>query len=255
MMAGTLTTAWVLEVSTFHLLRQPEILRRLKAEIKTAVDNWSLETDVIGKVNEQGKLAHLETLPYLNAVIKESLRLTYGVAGRLARIATEENLRFTDNKSGKTWVIPAGIPVGMSVAQIHHDESVFPDSRTFNPARWYDEVEIGGKKAMQLHTRLDRYLLSFTRGSRQCLGMPLSYAEMFLCMEGVWNRYGSAPGIKPASEGGSEEERRYEGVRFESDVGVLSLTETSMRDVVLAADSFLPLVAEGSKGIKVFVLP
>lgn len=228
MMAGTLTTAWVLEVSTFYLLRQPETLRKLKAELRAAIPD----------PDQLVPLATLEQLTYLNAVIKESVRLTYGVAGRLARIA-EEPLHLTDKATGETWTIPPGIPVGMSNAQLHHDERNFPRSREFLPERWLDADG-------SLNLKLDKYLLSFTRGSRQCLGMPLAYAEMYLGMSGIWSRYGSKAGVTEAGES-------YEGVRDERDLGVFELYKTGLVDVELYADSFLPLVKPGSVGIRMKV--
>jgi cytochrome P450 len=226
MMAGTLTTAWTLEVSTFYLLRRPEILRRLKDEIHATIPN----------LDEVTPLPVLEQLPYFNAVIKESLRLTYGVAGRLARIAPDQSLILKDGK--KVWTIPPGTPVGMSAGQIHHDENIFPNSKFFDPERWLEN----GK----LHSKLDKYLIPFTRGSRQCLGMNLAFAELYLCMSALWGRYGSKSGVTMEGE-------PYEGVRDPSDIGVMELYETGMRDVEIAADSFLPLVWSGSKGIRVKV--
>ena len=229
MMAGTLTTAWVFEVSTFYLIRKPKVLRKLKEELRSTIDQ-----------GEVVPLATLEQLTYLNAVIKETLRLTYGVAGRLARIAYEP-LSFTDKKTGKTWVIPAGTPIGMSNAQLHHDESIFPNSHEWTPERWLKE---DGK----LNLAMDKHLYSFTRGSRQCLGMPLSYSEMYIGLSNIWNSYGSKAGV-------TESDEVYQGVRFEGDVGVFELYKTGKVDVELYADSFLPLVKPGSEGIRVKVLP
>jgi cytochrome P450 len=45
---------------------------------------------------------------------------------------------------------------------MHHDESVFPDSYRFNPERWVDPAE---------RKRLEKYMVAFSKGSRQCIGM------------------------------------------------------------------------------------
>jgi len=47
---------------------------------------------------------------------------------------------------------------------MHHNEDVYPDSHAFLPERWLDAQG-------QRRTNLDRGLLSFSKGSRQCLGM------------------------------------------------------------------------------------
>jgi hypothetical protein len=49
----------------------------------------------------------LEQLPYLTAVIKEGLRLSYGVSHRLPRIAPNEIISLVSGK--KTWEIPPGV--------------------------------------------------------------------------------------------------------------------------------------------------
>lgn len=53
--AGTETTSNALTVTTFHLLKNPEKLQRLRDEL------WNLESDR----NAQFKLKDLEKLPYL----------------------------------------------------------------------------------------------------------------------------------------------------------------------------------------------
>lgn len=107
---------------------------------------------------------------------------------------------------------------------VHHDESIFPRADAFRPERWEDP-------------RLERYLLAFSKGSRQCLGMNLAWAEMYLWVSSVFRRFGS------------------KDVRFEGDEGVLELVGTDLEDVAIVADRFVPIVKEGSKGVRVRVLP
>jgi len=215
MMAGTLTTAWTLEVISFWLIRQPDTLKRLKEELKTVMPDQ--DTSV--------PLPKLEALPYLNAVIKEGLRLTYGVSCRLMRSCPDADIQYTDPKTGKVWVIPPGTPVGMTSVQMHHDESIFPDSKRFWPERWL--------KAQSEGTNLDRYMVSFTAGARQCLGRDLAYAELYLSLSSIWRRWGST------------------AFRDEDDLGAFELYETGLRDVEIEADHFLPIQQPGTKGIRV----
>jgi cytochrome P450 len=113
--------------------------------------------------------------------------------------------------------------VGMTSVHVHHDETIFKDSHTFNPERWIDDP------------RLDRYLVSFSKGSRSCVGMNLAYAEMYLWISNVFRRFGSKE------------------VRFESDEGILELVNTDLRDVTIAADLFVPEIAEDREGVKIRV--
>ncbi len=113
----------------------------------------------------------------------------------------------------------------MTSTIIHHDESVFPDSHSFRPERWVEDPT----------GHLDRYMVAFTKGSRNCLGMPLAMAELYLCLAGIFRRFGSGH------------------VRGEDDDGVLELFETDVTDVDIIGDLFFPLVKKDSKGIRVRV--
>ncbi|KAI8253328.1 Exopolygalacturonase X-1 [Colletotrichum sp. SAR 10_77] len=113
-------------------------------------------------------------LPYLTSVIREGLRISYGVTTRLPRIAHH------DIQYG-AYVIPAGTPVSETPYFVLMHPSVFPEPQTFRPERWL-EAEKQGK-------RLDKYLVSFGKGSRQCLGMNLAYAELYLATATVVRRF------------------------------------------------------------------
>jgi cytochrome P450 len=176
MMAGTLTTAWTLEVIMFWLLSQPSTLLRLKEELRKAIPG----PEYIGTL----PLPTLEQLPYLNAVMKEGLRLTYGVSCRLARIDPDNPIEYVDPATNRTWHIQTGTPVGLTGVQIHHDETIFPSSKTFSPERWLDS-------SGQPTKDLDRYMVRFRAGSRQCMGINLAHAELYLCLSAVWRVLGS----------------------------------------------------------------
>ncbi|EUC47550.1 hypothetical protein COCMIDRAFT_89773 [Bipolaris oryzae ATCC 44560] len=165
--AGTETTSWALGVITYHLLSKPEILAKLTEELKTVVeDPTNLPSWTV-----------LETLPYLGAVIQEGLRLSYGVSSRTARVPTEENLLYRGewNKKKIQYVLPKGYAIGMSSFITHHNERTFPNSFEFSPQRWLDEKN-------QRRKEVERSMLSFSRGSRACVGMNLALCELHLSL-------------------------------------------------------------------------
>jgi cytochrome P450 len=165
-------------------------------------------------------LLELEKLPYLTAVLKEGLRLGYGVTVRSARIAPDTSLKCGD------WTIPAGTPVSMTIPLTHHDENIFPNSHAFDPERWLQDDS---------HL-LERYLVAYSKGSRGCVGLNLAWAELYLCVAGVFGSFGS------------------QDVRGPSDVGFLQLYETDESDVRLVRDMFFPVARDGSKGIRVKIV-
>jgi len=79
-------------------------------------------------------------------------------------------------------------------------------------------------------------MVSFTKGSRQCIGINLAYAELYLVLAKIFRAYGSKE------------------VRGEDDVGYLELFETEIDDVKLSRDFFLPLTRVGSQGVRIHVM-
>jgi cytochrome P450 len=106
----------------------------------------------------------LEKIPFFWAIVQECLRMMPGVSHRSARIAPTETLHFTDRKHGKDWVIPQGTPIGMTSMINHWDVELFPDPDEFVPERWL--LEDGSQ-----NWALQKKLISFGKGSRNCIGM------------------------------------------------------------------------------------
>ena len=107
---------------------------------------------------------------------------------------------------------------------IHFDATVFPEPLVFNPDRWLDTPG------------LEKYLVPFSRGTRQCIGINLAYAEIYVTLAMIFRSYGSA------------------GVRFDGDKGYLELFDTEWaRDVEIVGDGITPLNRKGSKGIRIQV--
>jgi cytochrome P450 len=92
------TIAFTMTVMTYHLLANPKILRKLKLELQAAIPDPEVSTLQVA----------LERLPYLTAVIKEGVRLSYGSSSRLPRVPLEP---MVFKSGGKEWIIPAGTPV------------------------------------------------------------------------------------------------------------------------------------------------
>ncbi|RHZ58049.1 hypothetical protein CDV55_105466 [Aspergillus turcosus] len=192
--AGSETTAKAITYILFYLLNDPTTLEKLKAELET--------------VGPDPSLIQLEQLPYLTGVMLEGIRLSYGVSARLPRIAPYNALKFRD------WTIPPGTPVSMSCILLHHDETIFPDSHRFKPERWLDPAE---------RKRLEKYMVAFSKGSRQCIGMHLAKAEILLAVSTLLRR-----------------------MDFE-------LYETTVEDVIVKHDIFIPFARMDSKGVRVLV--
>ncbi|GIJ99636.1 hypothetical protein Aspvir_003637 [Aspergillus viridinutans] len=203
LMAGTLTMASTLEHLIYWMVDNPEVLRKLKEELHSVMPS----VDDAGKV----PLTTLESLPYLTAVIKESVRLIYGNSTPHFRYDPDQSLVYEDKTTGKRWVIPPKTSVGMTSVLLHHNERNFPNSKKFDPDRWLGDE---GKK-------LEKYQVGFGKGSRICLGMNQAYGILRLVLAHLWRLWAS-----PDAKIGDE-------------IGVLSLYNTSPYDVQMNGDFFV----------------
>ena len=192
--AGQETSSFFLKTTTYHILANPEIHSKLKAELRQAIpDPASIPP-----------LAQLEQLPYLHAIIQEGHRLSYGVVGRLQRISPDKPLQYQD------WTIPAGTPVSMTALLQHMDPSKFSNPTTFSPDRWLNSPD-----------KAEKYLVPFSKGTRQCMGINLATAEIYLTLATVFRRFD------------------------------MELYETTARDAEIAHDYFIPHGHADSKGVRV----
>ncbi|PYH87680.1 benzoate 4-monooxygenase cytochrome P450 [Aspergillus ellipticus CBS 707.79] len=163
--AGTETTASALAMMVYYLAQDRSTVDKLRAELKpllptpTSTASW----------------AELEKLPYLTAVVSESLRLSYGLIMRLPRVAPTETLQY------QGYVLPPGTPLSTSTWFVHRNPTIFPDPDRFDPERWIQAAARG--------ENLSRYLVSFMRGSRACVGMNLAYIELYLTTARLVRRF------------------------------------------------------------------
>ncbi|KAI0711404.1 cytochrome P450 [Earliella scabrosa] len=152
--AGSETVANVLNVGVFHVLNNPIIHQKLFEELRNA---WP-------EIDMTMHYETLEKLPYLTAVIKESLRVGQGVVHPLPRVVGPTDTTI----AGVT--VPAGAVVSMSSTFVHLNPDIFPQPHEFRPERWLGE----GKG------NLDTYIASFSKGPRTCLGINLAWCELYL---------------------------------------------------------------------------
>ena len=163
--AGTETTKQTMNCLTYFVLSDPAVLTQLKKELWEAMPN----------PRACPSLHVLESLPYLNSIVKETLRIATTVTSRLPLIAPTQTLEYGD------WKIPAGTPISMDFRTSMIDPAIFSDPMSFQPNRWLRSMESG--------QRLERYLMPFSRGPRGCLGQNLALAEIYLATAALFRRF------------------------------------------------------------------
>nr|APY21860.1 FmsC [Fusarium equiseti] len=162
---GTTTTARTATMTCFWMLSMPEKGQRLREELKDIMAEYP---------KKKPSLTELEKLPYLGAVIQESLRMAYGSMRRLPRTSPDQALQF------KEWVIPPGTPVGMNAYYLHTDPNAFPEPMEYKPERWLGEVTPAMKRSF----------VPFSRGSRRCPGSSLALADLHFVLAALFGPTG-----------------------------------------------------------------
>ena len=161
--AGYETTATTLSFCSYELALNQEIQNKLYQELKLAIENdGDIDYDTLSK------------LPYLDAVISETLR-KYPPVQRLERTATQTyqipNTEITIN-NGNIIYIP--------VYAIHHDEEYYPSPETFKPERFLPE----NRHLIKPYT-----YLPFGSGPRNCVGMRFGLLEAKLALAKILLKY------------------------------------------------------------------
>jgi cytochrome P450 family 78 subfamily A len=159
---GTDTTALLTEWCMAELVRHPAVQARLRAELDATVGTGG------GHVTD----ADVARMPYLQAVVKETLRAhPPGPLLSWARLAT------ADVALSNGMVVPAGTTAMVNMWAITHDASVWVDPEAFTPERFLPteggaDVDVRGG---------DLRLAPFGAGRRVCPGKNLGLVTV-----GLW---------------------------------------------------------------------
>jgi hypothetical protein len=108
-------------------------------------------------------------LPYLQACIKESLRLHPPISMELPRIVPEEGMLLC----GK--FVPGGTSVGCSPYIVHRQKEAYgEDAEEFRPERWIeaDRAEKEGGDGGETRRRLERFYFTFGGSTTSCIVSP-----------------------------------------------------------------------------------
>jgi len=146
LLAGHETTATALAWTVERLVRTPRVLARLREEVEAG-----------------------ESTDYLDATIKEALRLRPVVPGVIRQLQRPMTIGAME--------LPKGVNVAPSIYLIHRRADVYPEPREFRPERFLGE-----------DTPSTYEWLPFGGGIRRCLGASFALYEMRIVLETVLRR-------------------------------------------------------------------
>ena len=156
--AGSDTSAGTLRAVMLNVLTNPNVYRKLQAEIDTGV--------AAGKISSPIKDSEARQLPYLQAAIKEGLRIMPPASGAMFKQVPPAG----DVIHGK--YLPGGTQIGGSALGIQHSKRIYGvDAHLFRPERWLDA---SAEKVAEMTSTVD---LCFHYGKYQCLGKSVAMME------------------------------------------------------------------------------
>ncbi|KAI8146548.1 cytochrome P450 [Fennellomyces sp. T-0311] len=152
-LAGHESTASAVAFAIYYLAAHPDVQQHAREEaIRVFGDGYDISPT----------LKQTRDLPYINMVIKESLRITPPIVSTIARVAT------SDTELAGVF-IPKGTRVGLDIYELHRNPQVWKNPDTFDPERFApggEAEQIGGMP-----------WAPFSSGTRQCIGMNFSLVE------------------------------------------------------------------------------
>ncbi|KAI0100353.1 cytochrome P450 [Nemania sp. FL0031] len=157
MVAGTETSSSLLTGLTYYLIRNPDKMNILTDEVRGA---FSSDNDLT--------FESLCKLEYLNACIREGLRVYPPVPSAIPRVIPEGG-----NPVMGKW-LPAGTRVSVHPTAAYLSPANFRDAHEFVPERWLGDPKYKDD-VREAHQ-------PFSFGPRNCLGMNMAWHEMRLLL-------------------------------------------------------------------------
>ncbi|KAI7755058.1 hypothetical protein M8C21_023540 [Ambrosia artemisiifolia] len=167
MVAGTDTTTKVIEWVIAEMLKNSHVMKKAQEEL----------ADVVG-LNNIVEETHLAKLKYLDAVIKETLRLHPVVPFLIPRSPSQDCV-----VGGYT--IPKGSTVFLNVWSIQRDPRYWDNPLEFNPERFLTYE--GNKKCDYKGNNLK--FIPFGSGRRLCAGLPLAEKMMMFTLASLLHSF------------------------------------------------------------------
>lgn len=168
--AGSDTSASTIRAFMLNICTHPPVYQKLQQEIDEAVAQGIISSPI--------KDAEARQLPYLQAVIREAIRILPPAGGAFFKQVPPGG----DVICGK--FIPGGTQIGSSPLAIHHSKNTFgEDAETFRPERWLEADED------QLEKMKATADLVFHYGKWQCPGKTVALMEFNKIFVELLRRY------------------------------------------------------------------
>jgi cytochrome P450 len=163
---------------TLHLLSlYPKVQERLAKEVRKALN---ADEDYVRSGDHRISRKMISKLPYLDAIIKESMRL-YPVAPFVVRRLQEDICIPTENNDGAI-ALPTGSVALIWIYSLHRNPEFWDSPDDFIPERWIDiDLKDPGQS--------NGTYMPFASGPRNCLGQPIAYIIIRVILARLVNQF------------------------------------------------------------------
>lgn len=175
MIAGADTTAITIRSAIYYSLRNPRVWARLTEEIQAST------------LDAPPAYKDAKALPYVEAVVREALRVLPGVSMTMERYVPKGGFTLPNGD-----YLPEGTVVGMNPYITGRNKSVYgEDAEEFRPERWLrDEAAGESEAAFQVRLiRMNKADLSFGAGSRVCIGKHIGLFQTYKILVTLISKY------------------------------------------------------------------
>ncbi|KAK6366326.1 hypothetical protein LTS17_010832 [Exophiala oligosperma] len=158
--AGAETTASTVNACLYNLLRNPDALAKLRAELDAA------------NLSSPPLWSEVSRLRYLEACFRESMRLVPLLINPIERDVPPSGATVAGT------FVPGGTVVSLNVHALNRDPAVYgEDVDSFRPERWLLDDE-GDEGDEARRARMQRADMTFSQGRRSCIGQHIAWIEM-----------------------------------------------------------------------------
>ncbi|KAL8729758.1 MAG: hypothetical protein Q9181_004886 [Wetmoreana brouardii] len=170
-MAGSDTTVTALRSIVLFIISNPTVYKKLQAELDAAAHKHLLTGHFV-------RDSEARDLPYMQACIKEGLRVYPPTVGLMQKTTPEEGDVFNGMR------IPGGTKIGYCAWGLHRSKEIFGhDADIFRPERW---LHVSGDRLLEMNRVLD---LIFGSGKYACLGKPVVFLELRKIIVTLFRQY------------------------------------------------------------------
>lgn len=189
LLAGRDTTASTLSWAIYELSRNPTMVKKLRAEI----------SEMVGGEEIAPTYDHLKNMPYLKAILNETLRL-YPVVPFNVRLALKDTTLPRGGGPDGSEPLPVlkNTPIAYSTLCMQRDPAQYPsasedfaDPAIFSPERW-----------TKWHPKPHDYI-PFNAGPRICIGQQFALTEMSYILVRLFQKFSRVTSHMQEIDGGN----------------------------------------------------